>query len=1613
MLAVTALINESTITKAFVPPNATVFNDIGLDWNGTDPSFDDSAWLATNGTAPNGVGFPDGVGGKYDEFVGLNLQPTMLGISRSAFVRIPFTASDIGSFNALTLKMRFEDGFIAYLNGVEVFRQNVTTATTYPAFDVGAAASAEVLAGAAYTTFDISQHLSALQNGANVLAIRGFNVLPAQTDFLVQAALDGITPDLPAAAVNDSATVVSPATSTVINVLANDTPGSLGLNATSVQVVTQPANGTVAVNPTTGAITYTATAGTSGIDTFTYRVRDNNPLPTPGGGVVQTTVVGTNALHQRLVPTAANAALGTTWTGLAANEPFVTTGWTSAIGGVGYDNAVAVDYTPFIGDNVATPMFGINGSVYTRIPFTITDPASVVGFRLRMRNDDGFIAYINGVQVAAIRAPATPAWNSVATAAVPADADALVQQEFVIPITGLALRTGVGNNILAIHGLNATIDSSDLLAQAELIAETGTTGVWTNEATVTVDVKGPGPSAAADSGWVQAETAQFPDPSVTVNVLANDTIGTSGAAIRPDTVAIATPPANGTTQIDPATGAITYFPNAGFSGDDVFTYTVRDAAPVGGTSTATFKARGTTWKYLDTGVDQGTNWRGTTFNDASWASGLAELGYADAPVTTVSFGPDAANKYITTYFRSTFDLTDPDAVQMLNVLASYDDGIVIYINGVEVARSANMPAGNVVFGTLATPDHEGGTFETLRTLQKADLTMLRTGTNVIAAEVHQNAPGSSDLTFDLELTGNLQTATGYVSNPGQVRIHVNAPPVAGNDAISIGPQGTNGLPLNSITFNPLVNDSDPNHSPGFPAGVNPATVVISTPPPPNKGTVSVNPVTGAITYSGIGLTTPQTVTFQYTVRDFQDAVSLPATVTVSVVVKTPQVAADTAVTAEDTPVTINVQANDVRGDLPINVASVFINSQPANGTIQINTSTGAVIYTPNPGFADAFDTFTYSIADISGNRSTPATVTVDVFSRAVARPDGLALAQGETVLLIPFAQLWANDKFPTATFQPAVVVVPNSATKGTATVVTQNGQQFVQFTKANGATGVATFSYYLQDIVPSPTRPNSNNAEVSIALGAINISGKVYVDVNRDNVHNLGEALVPNATIVLTRAGDPNFRITALTGDNPHNANYGQYSFVSTSAGVLPPDIYTITEIQPSMYLDFTTGAVNSYTVNLTAQDNPGYDFREWTVNPQFFTMLASYGGGFLASQQPVSLSANSIVVPYDQGWNGAFTAKATYNATLGPVSVKLYNSAGAVVANSATNPNSTAGNAVVNYAASPSQKLVLVVSGTNPNVLVESPNLGTAAGDTMAPYVVNTSLASSRWSSEFRENLAGSYTGSVGYNVDAGETLPWQGLDQITMRFTEPVSVSQQDLRLWGVAVQDYRTQIGIQGFYYDPMTFTATWTLSAPIATDQLRVGLSDAVRDVWGNRVGGTGFEMLFNVLPGAVQASSGISSSEAAMAEMMSRQFARIGSEKYAPQFDFDGNGTINFVDAITLRNASGTELPAGTPGNGTTSTPSPQAPAAVIATAPRNAAVDAAETPRLAATSTIVTARRQVTRGVRAAAVDAAVSTSGDAGSNSGASSTTSSLSAIRARRAARTVDQALAALGSM
>ncbi len=176
---------------------------------------------------------------------------------------------------------------------------------------------------------------------------------------------------------------------------------------------------------------------------------------------------------------------------------------------------------------------------------------------------------------------------------------------------------------------------------------------------------------------------------------------------------------------------------------------------------------GSTWRYLDDGSFPGSSWTAAEFDDSAWRQGPAELGYGEGDEQTLTgYGPSASQKYLTTYFRRAF--TPPPGIQVTGLQLDLlcDDGAAVYLNGTELVR-VNLPAGALASSTRASGSSTDGQWLQFEVTAAA----LRPDQNVLAVEVHQVSPSSSDVSFDLELSASgLELVRGpYLQSVGTTR----------------------------------------------------------------------------------------------------------------------------------------------------------------------------------------------------------------------------------------------------------------------------------------------------------------------------------------------------------------------------------------------------------------------------------------------------------------------------------------------------------------------------------------------------------------------------------------------------------------------------------------------------------------------------------------------------------------------------------------------------------------------------------------------------------------------------------------------------------------------------
>ena len=179
--ASTLLVPENADKRVLVP-----IYDIGAAWRTLD--FNDAGWTLCTG-GPGGVGYEIGPGDpiNYVDLITLDVQPQMRHRNPTCYIRVPFTLSvDPSPFNGLLLRMRYDDGFVAYLNGAEVARDNFDGDPNWRSNTVREHADENAVF---LEDFDISAHVGALRQGLNVLAIHGMNIHRSSFDFLISAGM--------------------------------------------------------------------------------------------------------------------------------------------------------------------------------------------------------------------------------------------------------------------------------------------------------------------------------------------------------------------------------------------------------------------------------------------------------------------------------------------------------------------------------------------------------------------------------------------------------------------------------------------------------------------------------------------------------------------------------------------------------------------------------------------------------------------------------------------------------------------------------------------------------------------------------------------------------------------------------------------------------------------------------------------------------------------------------------------------------------------------------------------------------------------------------------------------------------------------------------------------------------------------------------------------------------------------------------------------------------------------------------------------------------------------------------------------------------------------------
>ncbi len=648
---------------------------------------------------------------------------------------------------------------------------------------------------------------------------------------------------------------------------------------------------------------------------------------------------------------------------------------------------------------------------------------------------------------------------------------------------------------------------------------------------------------------------------------------------------------------------------------------------------------GSIWKYFSTGAAPTGTWKVLTFDDASWSSGPSELGYGDITTesrpeatvipddATAGYDSTAQDRYLTSYFRKTINIPSIADVTAVKLEVLRDDAAIVYINGVAAYR--NNIGANPAYADLANSgtNNENVFFDASVLGTNGESTnwvnvaptpsLLVAGNNVFAAEVHQSAANSTDLSFDCRFTITRFTNGGV-----------------------------------------LLNDKDPENDP--------MTAILVTPPTHGSLTLQSN---GAFTYTPVtGYLGQDSFTYKASDGALESA---PATVTFTVanVANTkPTAVSDTYAATEDTTLTVpaatGVLFNDTDPDNDVLTAILVTNV--THGTLALSAD-GSFVYTPVANY-NGVDTFTYKCQDSALNFSaTNATVTINIAAMNDA-PVGVAdsyTADPTLTLTVVAPGVLGNDTdidSASATLA-ATLVSPPSA--GTLTL-NANGS----FTYVPGPTGTFTFSYLVHDATAVAAAPTTVTilvkAQPHATDDAYNATEDVPLNVTSPGLL-VNDTDPDNSQLTAAKVTDPAHGSVVVNSNGSFlyvpSVNYsGTDSFtyrVTNGTTTSPPGTVTITIASAP---DAPVASDDSYTTKLDTvltkdylqgvlnnDSDPDLDdvlVATLLTSPTHGTLIFEGDGSFIYTPNAGYLGADSFTYKVSDGTNTSAPATVTINVS-------------------------------------------------------------------------------------------------------------------------------------------------------------------------------------------------------------------------------------------------------------------------------------------------------------------------------------------------------------------------------
>ncbi len=731
-----------------------------------------------------------------------------------------------------------------------------------------------------------------------------------------------------------------------IAVLENDSDADGSLNRNALVIVRQPAHGTATIDAPTGIVEYFPGPNFNGLDSFKYNIADDAGLVSNDATVYVVVTPENDAPLAMDDSAATNENIGVSIDVVSNDRDIDGTLDLTSLVIVRPPRHGSVQVTTQPGIIAYVPAEGFSGS--DSLEYTVADNDGLQSNRATVRV---LVTHPNEAPVAINDTASTLEDNQVAISILANDRDS----------DGALEKASIKIERLPEHG-SATVDSSlgqiRYLPARDYFGSDSLTytvrdnlGAVSNEASVFFHV------TSVNDGPVAVDDAETGDANmpVEINVTAND-FDVDGM-LDLSSIAIISPPQHGTIIAGNQAGSFSYLPQTDFSGTDSFQYTVKDnegavSRPARVVITILEKqGQKITFPATDDGqvrLSQPGNNYGTK------GTAKVESGEFESYFKFAVSGLSGTVRRATLTLHVSSGSTDGSDLGGIIYLSSnnFRDTEVPWVE--EELTAANSPdkIATALQTVGAVPPNEPVDFDVTAAVQ---------GNGVYSFCL--TSTSGDQVRYDTkegDIQPELTIETGSGSGP------VNFPPTAADDEAV----ATAGI---DVQIDILANDSDGDGT------LDRGSIFIIG--PPNHGVASSVANTGQVTYRAESTFSGQDQ-FTYTVDDNLGATSNVALVSVAVSASEPENMApiaqhDTVITVRETPVNIDVTANDYDPDGSINRSSIVIVEPPLNGQVTNASQPGVLVYSPSARFSGT-DFFDYAVSDDKGASSNTAKVTITV-----------------------------------------------------------------------------------------------------------------------------------------------------------------------------------------------------------------------------------------------------------------------------------------------------------------------------------------------------------------------------------------------------------------------------------------------------------------------------------------------------------------------------------------------------------------------------------------------------------------------------------------------------------